>query len=58
VIITGSLSATQNEVSNLEAENKALFASFEKVEETVRGYIHRCQDLEMQNDELLAAKDV
>ncbi len=49
--------ATQNEVSNLEAENKALFCSFEKVEETVRGYIHRCQDLEIQIEELNSAKD-
>ena len=55
--LEGSLCATQNEVSNLEAENKALFCSFEKVEETVRGYIHRCQDLEIQNDDLSAAKD-
>ena len=55
--LEGSLCATQNEVSNLEAENKALFCSFEKVEETVRSYIHRCQDLEIQNDELSAAKD-
>ena len=55
--LEGSLSATQNEVSNLEAENKALFGSFEKVEETVRGYIHKCQHLEIQADELAAAKE-
>jgi chromosome segregation ATPase len=55
--LEGSLCATQNEVSNLEAENKALFCSFEKVEETVRGYIHRCQDLEIQIQELTSAKD-
>ena len=55
--LEGSLSATLNEVSNLEVENKALFGSFEKVEETVRGYIHKCQHLEIQADELAAAKE-
>ena len=55
--LEGSLRATQNEVCNLEAENKALFGSFEKVEETVRGYIHKCQHLEIQADELAAAKE-
>jgi len=55
--LEGSLSAAINEVSNLRAENEALFRSNEKIEETVRGYIHKCQDLEMLNDELVAAKE-
>ena len=57
VSLDGSLSSAMSELNNLKAENEALFRSNEKIEETVRGYIHKCQALELLNDELLATKE-
>merc|ERR1719249_603160 len=37
----GALCSSQSEVTNLVAENKTLYSSFESVEETLRSYIHQ-----------------
>ena len=55
--LDGSLSSAQSEVANLEAENKTLLVSFESVEDSLRTYIHRCEDLNIEIQELTCCKD-
>ena len=55
--LEGSLSSVQSEVANLESENRTLLVSFESVEDSLRTYIHRCEDLNMEIQELTSCKD-
>ena len=55
--LEGSLSSAQSEVANLESENKTLLISFESVEDSLRTYIHRCEDLNIEIQELTCCKD-
>ena len=55
--LEGSLSSAQSEIANLESENKTLLVSFESVEDSLRSYIHRCEDLNMEIQELTSCKD-
>ena len=38
------------------SENKQLFASFESIEETLRSYVHKCEDLTAEVEEFKGAK--
>ena len=55
--LEGSLNYAQNEIANLESENKTLLVSFESVEDSLRTYIHRCEDLNLEIQELTSCKE-
>merc|ERR1712012_1083219 len=54
--LEGTLYSTQGELANLSSENKSLMSSFEKIEDSIRGYIHQNQDLNDHIDELEGIK--
>ena len=48
--------STQGELANLSSENKSLMISFEKIEDSIRGYIHQNQDLQDHINDLEGIK--